>query len=287
ATGNIGPAVLEQLLLAKFDVTVLSRSNNPSGLPAGVTVHKVDYESVESLTAALQGIDAVVSTVASSVLAVQTKIVDAAVAAGVRRFLPSEFGHDMRHPAARALSVFAPKARVEEYLQKVAAETNLTYTFVSTGPFLDWGLHAGVLIGSLKERKVEIFDGGRLPFSTTTLATIGRAVVSVLRHPEETKNRTVTLHEAVVSQSKLLEIAKELTPGEEWTVTERKSADLKATADAKIAKGIFDMEVIVSLIKWSMFSDDFENEFKDVDNELLGIKTISDEELKAIVKSAL
>ncbi|EIN03739.1 NAD(P)-binding protein [Punctularia strigosozonata HHB-11173 SS5] len=251
ATGNIGLPVVQQLVAAKFDVVVLSRSDNPSGLPAGVTVRKVDYDSVE-LTAALQGVDAVVSAVASAALAGQTKIIDAAVAAGVKRFLPSEFGNDLQHPAVRAVPAFAPKVAVQEYLKKVVAESDLTYTIVSTGPFLDWGLYAGFLVGSLEERKVEIYDGGHQEFSATTLPTLGRGVVAVLQHLEETKNRAVYFHEAVVSQSKLLGIAKELTPGETWEVTESKSADLKARADEKLAKGIFDMEVAISLVKYSI-----------------------------------
>ncbi|EIN03726.1 NAD(P)-binding protein [Punctularia strigosozonata HHB-11173 SS5] len=287
ATGNIGLPVVQQLVAAKFDVVVLSRSDNPSGLPAGVTVRKVDYDSVESLTAALHGVDAVVSAVASAALAGQTKIIDAAVAAGVKRFLPSEFGNDLQHPAVRAVPAFAPKVAVQEYLKKVAAESSLTYTIVSTGPFLDWGLYAGFLLGSPKERKVEIYDGGHQEFSATTLPTIGRGVVAVLQHLEETKNRAVYFHEAVVSQSKLLGIAKELTPGETWEVTESKSADLKARADEKLAKGIFDMEVGISLVKYSILGPGFGPVWKNLDNELLGIKTISDEELRAIVKSAL
>ncbi|EIN06632.1 NAD(P)-binding protein [Punctularia strigosozonata HHB-11173 SS5] len=289
ATGNIGQAITEQLVAAKFDVIVLSRSENPSKVPAGVAVRHVDYDSVESLTVALQGVDAVVSAVAFAGILGQTKLVDAAVAAGVKRFLPSEYGSDLRHPAARALSVFAPKAKVEDYLETVSAEhPGLTYTFVSSGPFLDWTLRAGILLGDVKARKAEVYDGGRLPFSATTLAGVGRGVAAVLRHLEETKNRTVALHEAVVSQGQILDIAKELTPAEEWTVTESQSADLKARADAKLAKGVFDMEVAISLIKWSTFSEGFGDvHLKGVDNDMLGIRLLSDEELKAIVASAL
>ncbi|EIN03751.1 NAD(P)-binding protein [Punctularia strigosozonata HHB-11173 SS5] len=287
ATGNIGLPIVQQLVAAKFDVVVLSRSENPSGLPAGVTIRKVDYESIESLTAALQGVDAVVSAVGSAALAGQIKIIDAAVAAGVKRFLPSEFGNDTEHPAVRALPVFGPKIAVQEHLKKVAAESSLTYTFVVTAGFLDWGLQAGFLLGPLKERKAEIYDDGSQEFSATTIATIGRGIASVLQHLDETKNRTVYFHEAVVSQAKILSIAKELTPGETWAVTESKSAALKARADEKLAKGIFDAEVAVSLIKYSIFGPGFDPVLRKLDNELLGIKTISDDELRAIVKSAL
>ncbi|EIN11596.1 NAD(P)-binding protein [Punctularia strigosozonata HHB-11173 SS5] len=287
ATGNIGIPIVEQLLAANFSVVVLSRSDNPSNLPAGVTVRKVDYDSVPSLTAALRGVDAVVSAVSDAALAGQTKLIDAAVAAGVRRFLPSEFGNDVQHPAVRALPLYAPKIAVEAHLKKASAESGLTYTLVSTGPFLDWGLQSGFLLGPLKERQAEIFDGGKKLFSATNVATIGRGVVAVLRHLEQTKNRTVYFHEAAVSQAKLLRIAKELTPGEEWTVTERKVSDLKAEADAKMAKGIFDAGLAVALIRYSLYGEGFDPVLKNLDNELLGVDLLSDEELRAVVKSAL
>ncbi|EIN03748.1 NAD(P)-binding protein [Punctularia strigosozonata HHB-11173 SS5] len=288
ATGNLGVPVVEQLVAARFEVIILSRSDKPGNLPFGVTVRKVDYDSVASLTAALQGVDAVVSTVAYAALAGQTKIIDAAVAAGVKRFLPSEFGNDLHPPLERALPVFAPKVAVQEYLAKVAAETSLTFTIVSTGPWLDWGVRSGFLLGPLRERKAQIFDGGEKEFSATRLATIGRGVVGVLRHLEETKNRTVYFCETVVSQSKILSIAKTLTPGEGWTITESKAeTDLKAKADEKLAKGLFDVQAAVWLIKYSVFGEGFSTLLKNLDNELLGIKMMTDEELREIVQSAL
>jgi hypothetical protein len=53
---------------------------------------KVDLSSMNSVTAAFEGQDAIASTVGTAGLASQSVLVDAAVAAGVKRFLLSDFG---------------------------------------------------------------------------------------------------------------------------------------------------------------------------------------------------
>ncbi|EIN03765.1 NAD(P)-binding protein [Punctularia strigosozonata HHB-11173 SS5] len=287
ATGNIGIPIVKSLLAARFTVIVLSRSDKPTNLPGGVIVRNVDYDSVESLAAALQGVDAVVSTVAAAAVPAQTKLVDAAVIAGVQRFLPAEYGSNVDDTATRVLPVFASKVAVQDYLKKVTSGSSLTYSLVQTGPFLDRGLLLGFLLGSLKDRKVEIVDGGVKRFSSTLMPTFAKAVASVLHHPEDTKNRTVLIQDAVVTQNQLLNIAKELTPGAEWSVTHSKSEDLKKRADKKIAQGIHDIQVFVWQLKHWQFNERFDTVFQKPDNELLGITTISDEELREFVKAAL
>ncbi|KAL4916950.1 hypothetical protein BDW62DRAFT_185171 [Aspergillus aurantiobrunneus] len=64
--GRLGTAVLNELLKANFQVTVLTRSASSikDDVPPGVPVREVAYTSAESLQVALKNHDAVVSTVA-------------------------------------------------------------------------------------------------------------------------------------------------------------------------------------------------------------------------------
>src|SRR5690242_16544214 len=98
ATGNVGIPILKELLAAGFSVTALTRqgSSSASKLPsdANLTVKEVDFTSVPSLTEALKGHFAVVSTLATIAVGSQDLLIDAAAAAGVTRFIPSEFGSD-------------------------------------------------------------------------------------------------------------------------------------------------------------------------------------------------
>lgn len=82
-----------------------------------MNVIKTDY-SLESITKAFQGQDAVVSLVGASALKDQTKLVDAAVKAGVKRFIPSEFGSDTSDDTVRAkVPIFNVKKEVVDHLR--------------------------------------------------------------------------------------------------------------------------------------------------------------------------
>jgi uncharacterized protein YbjT (DUF2867 family) len=128
-------------------LTVLSRSSSTAIFPALVKVIRVDYASVESLTAALHGQDAVISVAGNEGLPGQSVLVDASIAAGVKRFLPSEFGLDTGNSKTAALPVFGYKVATRKHIEeKVAAGGSITYTYVINGPFLDWGLERRFLL---------------------------------------------------------------------------------------------------------------------------------------------
>jgi NAD(P)-dependent dehydrogenase (short-subunit alcohol dehydrogenase family) len=275
ASGNLGPAILNQLLAAGFTVTALTRADSQSTFPSTVKVVPVDYDSLDSLTAALKGQDALVSTLATLAIDAQIRLVDAAIAAGVRRFIPSEFGSN--GPLARRLPVFASKVKVLDYLvQKVQERGNeaFSYTAVYNSIFFDWGLKVGFLLG--KER----YDGGERKFSTTRLETIGKAVAGVLKHAEETKNRDVLVHEAVVTQNQLAALS-----GKKWEAEDVKTDVLEKEAYAELAKEQPDFaSAMLGFIKRAIWGEGYGGEFTKVDNELLGISMMSEKEIEELVK---
>lgn len=91
----------------------------------------------DALVAALKGIDAVVSSVGNPTFADQKAWLDAAVDAGVKRFILSEFATDLDHPDSRNLEVFKEKRATREYAESLAAEGKIEWTSILTGPFLD------------------------------------------------------------------------------------------------------------------------------------------------------
>ncbi|KAI8314352.1 hypothetical protein K4K61_005117 [Colletotrichum sp. SAR11_59] len=103
ATGNLGPAILTALRSSKqFDVTVLTRTGSSHQFPTDVTVKYVDYDNPALLAEAVH---------------VQKALVDASVAAGVKRFLPSEFGSSTENPKVQAIPIFGAKLQLQEYLR--------------------------------------------------------------------------------------------------------------------------------------------------------------------------
>ncbi len=288
ATGNLGPQVLNALVQSgKFEITVLKRTGSNSIIPHPVKVIEVDYESLESLTSAVTGQDAVICTLAYTGPEIQERLVDASVAAGVKRFLPGEFGSAMNE-ATGQLPVFANKVKVEKRLEAYAREGKITYTYVFNGGFLDWGLKMGFVL-KMAQYKPEIYDGGDNLFSTTTTETVGKVVVGILTHYEETKNRPVFVQDTLTSQNKLLAIAKKLTPDQTWGTVPVDTAEMKARADANIRKGIFDQNSMYAYLFVAIFGNNkaYGAQFQKLDNELLGIKEKTEEEIEAIVKTYL
>ncbi|KAF7528402.1 hypothetical protein G7054_g10175 [Neopestalotiopsis clavispora] len=282
ATGSLGSVMLDELLQAGFEVTVLTRSADQK-LPSNVTVMVVDYDSLESVTEALRGQQAVVSTIGGAALSKQLLLVEAAANAGVIRFIPSEFGSNTLHPKVAQLPVFTDKVAVQNALKKEADAGRLTYTLISNGPFLDWGIEHG-LICNPKEKSITIYDGGNQVFNATTLPTIGKSVASTLRHLDETKNRAVYISGAALTSKQVLKLAEKAT-GTSWNKTEASVGDRLSAAWAELKKDKPDQMIfIMGFIVTSIWGEGYGMPFEKTDNELLGIKETSEDEIIAMIQ---
>ncbi|KAI1126864.1 hypothetical protein F5Y10DRAFT_203574 [Nemania abortiva] len=287
ATGNLGPAILDHLLKAQFHVTVLTRQGSIHELPESVTIKLVDYDSIDSLSSALQGQDAVVSTLGLGALQKQFNLIEAAVKANVKRFIPSEFGPDTINPKTSALAVSAGKVAVQKALVKAAANGSISYTYIFTGPFLDWCLKAGLIL-NISERSIALYDGGERPFSTTTLESVGKTVVGVLKKPEETKNRGVYVQDAAPTLNQLKAMAEKVT-GTTWKGIELSiENDVLAPALVELEKETPDpSKFTLPLAIASIWGEGYGSHFKDLDNELLGLREFTEVDIEAVLAAAM
>ncbi|KAJ6139044.1 hypothetical protein N7471_005530 [Penicillium samsonianum] len=281
ASGNLGPAVLKELLTAGFDVTVLTRQGNDKTFDSRAHVAQVDYESIDSLKAALSGQDAVVSTLNVGAVPKSThlRLIDAAVATGVKRFIPSEYGCDTSNPLVSKLPVFGDKISVQEHLKNVAQRSGLSYSLLITGPFLDWGLEKGFVLNLAGP--ATLYDGGDRRFSSTTLSGVGKGVVGIINNLEATENSTIYIDEARVTQNELLELS-----GKSLETKIVQTSDLEQEAFAELAKpapnpAIFAPKFILRTIFGEGFNSLFDSE--KVSNDLFGLKTLSKEELRGLI----
>lgn len=287
ASGALGSVVFKTLVdSGKFNIRVLTRSDSKATFPEGTDVVKVDYSSSDSLQSALQGQHAVISTLTTLAIDAQFAFIDAAIAAGVKRFLPSEFGSNLDNPKTRKLPVFANKVKIQNYLIDKAKSTPLTYTFVYNNAFLDWGLENGFLF-SHQADKVSLFDGGDKPFNTTTLSSVGDAIVGVLQHPEETKNRAVYISDLITTQNHILELAKKAAPGRAFETINVSIDEITARSDDRLAKGLYDMETFGPYLYRALFDSAYGGQYEKTDNELLGVKGKTDDDIIELLKSAL
>ncbi|KAG0633188.1 hypothetical protein HOY80DRAFT_656103 [Tuber brumale] len=286
ATGNLGPSILTALQAStSLETTILTRENSKTAQspPPNTKVLTADYTSVSSLAAAFAGQDAVVSTIASTALGDQQTLIDAAVQAGVKRFIPSEFGSNVANEKTRELSVFGGKVATVDYLKKKEGE--ITWSALINGPFFDWGLRVGFLGIDIPNRKATLLDGGNIPFSTTTLSDVGQSVVGVLTHPEETKDRYVFVQSALTTQNKLLAAAEEAA-GEKFAVVHQNTEEVEREGNEKIAKG--DFSGFIDLIRRGVWGEGYGGDYSDMlDNAIFGVKVLDDAGVEAVVSGVV
>lgn len=101
---------------------------------------RVDITSKDAVERVLQGHDALVSTISAAAVGDQKTIIDAAVAAKVRRFIPSEYGVDTRRTEEKSLGwVLANKVNLNDYLFEVVKKNEwFTWTGLAVGLFFDY-----------------------------------------------------------------------------------------------------------------------------------------------------
>jgi uncharacterized protein YbjT (DUF2867 family) len=99
----------------------------------------VDYSNKESIKSALSGIDVVILTITATTLDMQAGIAEAAKEAGIKLFVPSEFG-GVSQGATQGLS--SVKAGIHNQLKALG----IPYALFYTGPFSDfiWGLYVSL-----------------------------------------------------------------------------------------------------------------------------------------------
>ncbi|MCJ1261040.1 hypothetical protein MMC22_000904 [Lobaria immixta] len=271
ASGSIGAPIFKALVdSGKFNVTVLSRPESDKTYADDVKVVKSDY-SEASLVDAFKGQDAVVSALGSAGLAEEIKIIDAAVKAGVKRYLPSEYGSNTKNTKALSLiPMFGVKIQVKEHL-KAQESKGLTWTAIATGPFFDWGLQMGLVGFNINTKEALILDGGNQAFSTTNLSQVGNSVVAVLSKPEETANQVIFVDSFTATQNEVLAELEKAT-GEKWKVTESTTEHAKTEGQALFAKG--DFSGLLWLLKVIILGEGYGSDFtKDpgLDNKRLGL----------------
>lgn len=282
ANGNLGPSIVQALVNGNFNVTILSQSGSSNGLPSSVHIVKVDYTSPESLTTALHGIEAVVSLIPD--FGAQPALIDAAIAAGVQRFIPSEFGSNTLHEKPRSLPVFGGKLATQEYLR--SKEKEISWTIIINGLFFDWGIQVGFWVNVIGGTTT-IFDNGDAKHSTTLLADVGKAVAAVLAKPEDTKNRVLYIQSTAISQNKTLAIAQKKNPALKVETQKADTEEVLKGALENFGKGPAAPEFhdgIMGQLTVSIFNQKYANDWSAKnDNELLGIKELSEEEIEEVV----
>ncbi|PON27574.1 hypothetical protein TGAM01_v203341 [Trichoderma gamsii] len=206
AGGGLGRAFVEALQREGFNVSAVTRPSNSISYGPDVTMHRSEYDDFDTLVAIFRGQDAVVSTTGTFAAKYQLTAINAAAAAGVRRFLPSEYGGNTSLVGVTSYPPFAAeKKAIVDHLRTKESQ-GLTWTALCVGSFFSWVLEEGkgTLGWDIDKGEVTIYDSGDQEFDTTTVNQVARAAIAILRNLEETKNTYVFVNSFVITQNQTL-----------------------------------------------------------------------------------
>jgi hypothetical protein len=202
---------------------VLTYPSQTLNLPPDVSALSVQHKVCDFSSAALQssftGHDIVLSTIAGGDSDLQIRIVNATLAAGVRRFVPDEFSHDSLNKQLQArLPKHAERAKVTDHLKNLSeTNTRFEWTAIATGYPLDTKLVSGDMGFDMEWHSATVHGKGTEMFAASSLARIGQVVARVLDHWEKTKNQYIYAAGTTTCANEVLEAVEKVT-GQEFAV---------------------------------------------------------------------
>ncbi|KAL1592026.1 hypothetical protein SLS60_011618 [Paraconiothyrium brasiliense] len=274
---------------------LITRRSSTFEFPVSINVIRVDDDYPKAqLTSAFAAHDAVILSLNTAAEKHHNAMVDASIAAGVHRLIPSVFGG--RHtPAAQAIfPVARAKAQLLSYVASRAAQlapaSPWSYTALCTGPFHELSLRAGFYDISPQTKRATLWDDGTTPFSVSTYAAISQAVLAILRAPDEARNQIVYVSSFVTSQAKLLSIYKDVCGAEGWNVEYKSCEEGIASAKEDYAMARDRMSGMRALGRLALLSSITKGGGADFDAEGLSCNArlgVEGEDVKVVTRAVL
>ncbi|KAH8169744.1 NAD(P)H-binding domain-containing protein [Sarocladium implicatum] len=289
ATGNIGRIFQRKLREAgNFDVRVIGREGSSTPVEPGLEVVRVDYTSQTSLVEAIRGFDVVINALAVTAGQVHHAVLDAVIEAKVPRYYPAGWGSPS--PAeGRALSLLRDipwkdtGRQIQHRVETAAIEGKLTYTVLRGGAWLESVLPVPMMF-SLSQRKFFMHANPDTEFSFSSKELFAEALITILGMPEEeTANRNFEVELFRTSQRRVLELLREEFPESDWDVISSDTEERYAKALEAMRSGKMGPEIHGGLLSKICLDPDVAPLPSRNDNELLGVRRATDEEVKQML----
>ena len=287
--GRIGlPAVIE-LAKAGFHVTVLSRNaERARDLPAEIQVLQVDYDSSASLSQALQKQDAVICTIAMSAIYVQKSIIDAAVAAGVRYYVPAEYTVNSRDSKAQNQPMLASVLDVQSHLSNY--EGRIQWFVINCGALLEFAFEYPFIL-DFDARIATLWDGGNGGVSLSNIKLVAQAIVAVLKQPDRVMAHRIKVHGGSITQNRALLLAKQHST-QPWTTHKADSERAYLEAMDKLADPsmlssqelMHNMMAAFAAATFGSCDQHFEATYEKPDNDWLGVAEFASNEIEEAIR---
>ena len=214
ATGNLGPHLANALVQDGHDVTAVLRPASfvnkektaPLGL-LGIKIVEGDMDDPSSIKEACQGKDIVVSAVGGDHLGQQVALAAMAKEAGVKRFVPSEFGVDPISAGPGICDLFDFKASIQGQIKELGIPTTMIY---NNGFMEFWATGLGQLGPSSPPDSVQVYGSGSTRAYMTSLPDIARYVSAIVADPR-TENQEVKIQNVSTTQVEMINTWQDLT----------------------------------------------------------------------------
>ncbi|KAL6250355.1 hypothetical protein RBB50_002657 [Rhinocladiella similis] len=235
ATGETGASILDALLEdGSFDMTCFIRTAS-AGKPAvqdlkdrGIKVVTGDLSGpTENTVGLLQGIDTVISSIFAPNVFEQDPLIDAAVKAGVKRFVPCNWAT----PAARG-GIMQIRDLKEQCHDRILRQ-RLGYTIIDVGYWYEMSLPrvpSGKTDYAIVLPINEVYAGGTAPNMLMAKKDVGRFTVRIIKD-KRTLNKRVYGYGALLSQNEINDIVAEKS-GEKLDLVAKSAEDVQASLNA-------------------------------------------------------
>lgn len=162
ATGNLGEKVCRELIKRGANVKAIVRAESDAAKvdalqKLGVAVIKADFNDPSALTSACAGVDCVVSTLAGLrdvIVTTQTQLLQAAVQAGVPRYIPSDFCTDYTQLSEGDNRNFDLRKEFHTIIDNSAIKA----TSIFNGAF-SYVLQYGIPLFNQKDKSIAYYEG--------------------------------------------------------------------------------------------------------------------------------
>ncbi|KAJ9660051.1 hypothetical protein H2198_002748 [Neophaeococcomyces mojaviensis] len=307
AGGRSGSFIADALIRGKkHRVTAITRSDSTNKMLPGLhDIKQVDYSNHASIVKALKGQEVLIITM--NVMAnkeSQTKLIDAAVEAGVKWIMPNEWGVDLSKVEMSKDCMLRDRlVPVREYIEKAGTDKTrwiglccgFWYEFSLAGTEARYGF-------DFDKKTLTLYDDGNTKINTSTWPQFGRAVASLLSLkilPEDEKdkspclsqynNKSAHVSSFFVSQKDMFESVLRVTGDDEkaWKITHEDIVERYNRAQQMVKEGKM-LGFLLTLYSRIFYKDGAGDFNGNLDNDVLGLpKEDLDEATKVAVNMAL
>jgi uncharacterized protein YbjT (DUF2867 family) len=214
ATGLVGSNLVQACKKQNKEIRALVRTESiaiPAKIDplkaAGVEIVEGSLEDFPSLVKACKDMDVVISAVGSEQLTQQVDLIKAAKETNIQRFISSDFGIDPRITGQGSCLLFDMKAQIHQAVK----DSGLNYTFIHSNGFMEvWAYSLGQVGLTGPPEEVELYDGGTVKFSITSVPDITKITITTVDDPRAL-NKELAIIGNIITQEELIQLWEEIT----------------------------------------------------------------------------